>query len=420
MGEGKNPAGYPAEDIKVLHELAKKVAEAAALPEQEKKRQMWYKHNALQRVRPMILVFPEGSWKEICELMFPSLCKDQRAAKIEWELRKRLFYHEFLQDDSPIEAVVQSPIVHWDSGFGIWAKEEAPDEKSGAKRFIPVIAEESDIDKITNPQVYVDWEKTEADYAALKDALDGILPVAKGEPTVTWTVMLDTFATWRGIDQMYLDLYDRPAWVHEIMRRLTEANISRLKQLERMGILRLNNREGYVGSGGVAYTHELPQPDFDGTHVRLKDLYGFSTTQTFTNVSPAMHDEFALQYEIRFLELFGLNCYGCCEPLHHKMEYVKKIPRLRRVSISPWADLDAAARELEDKYIFSNKPNPEIIARNTWEPEEVRRDIRMRCEKTRGCVVEIIMKDTHTCRREPRRLREWVRIAREVAEEYGG
>jgi hypothetical protein len=33
-------------------------------------------------------------------------------------------------------------------------------------------------------------------------------------------------------------------------------------------------------------------------------------------------------------------------------------------------------------------------------------------------VVEMIMKDTHTVRHQPQRLWDWVRIAREVAEEW--
>jgi len=32
-------------------------------------------------------------------------------------------------------------------------------------------------------------------------------------------------------------------------------------------------------------------------------------------------------------------------------------------------------------------------------------------------VVEMIMKDTHTVRNDPRRMWDWVRIAKEVAEE---
>ena len=78
--------------------------------------------------------------------------------------------------------------------------------------------------------------------------------------------------------------------------------------------LTLNNENVYIGSGGFGFTDELPQPGFDG-RVRLKDLWGSASTQIFVDVSPAMHEEFALQYEARVLNRFGLVTYGCCEPL---------------------------------------------------------------------------------------------------------
>jgi hypothetical protein len=34
-------------------------------------------------------------------------------------------------------------------------------------------------------------------------------------------------------------------------------------------------------------------------------------------------------------------------------------------------------------------------------------------EITRGCVVEMALKDTHTCNNEPQRFDEWTRIAQE-------
>ena len=44
-----------ARDRHVLREAAKRVAEIAASPIQEERRQMWYRHNRLERVRPMVL-----------------------------------------------------------------------------------------------------------------------------------------------------------------------------------------------------------------------------------------------------------------------------------------------------------------------------------------------------------------------------
>jgi len=125
-----------------------------------------------------------------------------------------------------------------------------------------------------------------------------------------------------------------------------------------------------------------------------------------------------MRYEARILDNFGLNCYGCCEPLHMKIDYLRKIPRLRRISMSPWVDLDIAAEGIGDKFIFSSKPNPAIIIQEPFNEASVRRDIAERCEKARGCVLEIIMKDVHTAKNDISRLTRWTSIARETAEKY--
>ena len=188
--------------------------------------------------------------------------------------------------------------------------------------------------------------------------------------------------------------------------------------LEQQHALALNNRNHYTGSGGTGYTTQLPQEDFDGVHVRPRDMWGFATAQIFSEVSPAMHEEFALRHEMRVLAKCGLNAYGCCEPLHHKLGIVKKIPNIRRISISPWANVEKSAEELKDQYVYSWKPNPAIVAGERWDPDHVRRVIGEFLEKTRGCVVEMVMKDTHTCRNEPHRMWEWTQIARELAEDF--
>ena len=95
-------------------------------------------------------------------------------------------------------------------------------------------------------------------------------------------------------------------------------------------LLRLNNDETYHSSGGLGYTDELPQADFDGT-VRPCDMWASAEAQEMAQVSPAMHAEFILPYERRLLAPFGLNGYGCCEDLADKMDDVLTIPNLRRV-----------------------------------------------------------------------------------------
>ena len=133
-----------------------------------------------------------------------------------------------------------------------------------------------------------------------------------------------------------------------------------------------------------------------------------------------MHEEFSLQHEVRYLALFGLTCYGCCEPLTRKLEMIfRMVPRLRRVSISPWADVGCCAEQIGKKCILSWKPNPAILAGTRVNEAAIARELREGLAKARGCTVEIIMKDTHTVRSDPRRIPTWVRLARAAAEAAG-
>jgi hypothetical protein len=230
---------------------------------------------------------------------------------------------------------------------------------------------------------------------------------------------MDQFIQWRGIHQMFLDLIDRPKWVHEALERITIGHISSIEQMERLGVLWQGNGNTSLGSGGYAWTDQLPQPDFDGEQVRLKDLWARCATQIFTEgISPEMHDEFAIQYEKRILKRFGLSTYGCCEPLHNKMHIVRKIENLRRVSMSPWVDIEVAAAQVGKDYVYTHKPNPAVVSMNVWDPELARSELRDAFEKTRENVLEVNFQDLHTVRNEPYRLTEWTQIAMQLAEEY--
>lgn len=401
-------------DRQILLELAHSVAEIGNLPVQKERADLWTRHNDLHPVRPMVLIFPEGAWRE----MLPDSAlktTSPKARELEQNLRRRIYYHEHMPwDDNVIEPVVVCDTVIRDSGWGIEEKRTNPDQVTGAAHFEPVIQCEADIEKIRYPEINVDFDATERRYAELKDIFGDILKIEKRGHAFGGVCIMDLFATWRGLDQMFLDLVDRPEWVHRVMEKMWQCQTMRHEAMIASGTVTLNNRNHYTGSGGTGYTRQLPQLGFDGVHVRPKDLWGMATTQMFSEVSPAMHEEFALQYERRYLARFGLNCYGCCEPLHRKLDLVKTIPNLRRISISPWADVHKCAEQLGNRYIFSWKPNPAVLATETWNPDLIRRQIGDFLQVTRGCVVEIIMKDTHTCRHQPHRMWEWTRVAKEA------
>ena len=130
-----------------------------------------------------------------------------------------------------------------------------------------------------------------------------------------------------------------------------------------------------------------------------------------------MHWEFALKHDMRWLERFGLTYYGCCEPLDRKIDLMRKIPNLRKISISPWCDVERAIGQIGSEYVISYKPSPAVFAENEFQADKARADIRKVLEKVDGkCHIEFIMKDISTVRYEPQRLWEWAEIAAEEVE----
>lgn len=413
--------GFSDNDKKVIRELSKKIMEIASLPVQEKKREMWRKLNGLEDVRPMVWI-DEIPWGEFenSEEELHLRCTDKFARDVETEMRRLIYMWNHFRTDAVVDPFWYSPYAYNDSGFGLEIQSKKADSEIGfgSAQYLPLINNEADIEKIKMPVITPDWEKTERDYEMMCELTDGAIPLVKCGIRTMWVAPWDLLVMWLGVDQFFMMLIDHPEFLHKAISRLMDAFLSKLDQLEKHGLLSVSNGNHRVGSGGPGITDELPQKDYDGKHARPIDQWGMSTGQIFSEISPEMHDEFCLQYEMRWLERFGLNYYGCCEPLHNKIDILRKVPRLRRISMSPWADIAKGAEQIGRDYVISHKPNPAILAWDEWNPEQARNELRKALEKAKGCNVEIVMKDISTCRNDPRRISDWCKIAVETAEEF--
>jgi len=211
-----------------------------------------------------------------------------------------------------------------------------------------------------------------------------------------------------------------PGWLHDAMAFLTEGHKRLVQQYIDHNLLSLNNDDTYHSSGGNGYTEGLPAEGFDPDRVRPVDMWSSAEAQELAGVSPRMHAEFSLNYEKELLAPFGLNGYGCCEALDRKLDDVLTIQNIRRISIAPFSDVDVCARRLKDAAVYSWKPNPAHLV-GRFDENRIRDYIRHTVEVTQanGCVVEMVLKDTHTCEHRPERFDRWVAIAREVREEAG-
>ena len=401
------------QDRRTLRDLARRVAGIAALPVQAERRALWKQHNSLQPVRPMILLFPEGSWEELLPER-DLICEGEDARRVEWALRSRIYTHEHFQDDTVIE---KEWIVHkaiHNSGWGLEVKRIPSTEARGAWKFDPVIAEPSDLSKLRVPEITYDEQATMVELALAQDLFGDILDVKlKGIAHISYHLM-SQYTDWRGLEETMVDMYLRPQMLHDAMAFLEEGHHRVLAQYVDQNLLSLNNDSTYHNSGGNSYTDELPGPGFDPERVRPCDMWASAEAQQLALVGPRQHAEFSLQYEKRLLEPFGLNGYGCCEDLTLKLDDVFTIPNMRRISISPFADVDACAAKLGAGYIYSWKPHPAHLV-GGFDEQRIRSYIRHTIEaaQAHGCVLEMILKDTHTCEYHPERFDRWTQIARE-------
>lgn len=406
-------------DIAILRELAEKVATIADLPVQKEKKEMWRRLNDLEKVRPMIWI-NEIPWHEMNvddELTLQT--SDEFCRKLERELRQVIYQWEHMRGDMVIEAKIFCPLVIHDTGVGLSEQTDTVsvdgDNPIVSKHFIPQIQKEEDIQKIKMPEITYDAETTDYNYQFMQYIFSGILEVQKLGPRCRFAPW-DDLVRWWGVEEVLTDLILRPEMVHQAMDRIVKAELHRLEQYEKLNLLTLNNTNLRIGTGGYGYTRELPQNDYNSSQIRPIDLWGSSRAQIFSAVSPQMHEEFSINYEVQWLKRFGLNYYGCCEPLDNKIDILKKIPNLRKISISPWASIEEAAKKINRDYVISYKPNPAIFAADVWNPVKAREMLIDALNKSKGCNIEIIMKDISTVRNKPQRLWEWAEIALEVVE----
>jgi hypothetical protein len=288
-----------------------------------------------------------------------------------------------------------------------------------AQHFDAQISEMEDINKIQMPVVTYDAEETQRRYETLSEILDGVAPVRLTGVRHIWFTPWDFLIRLVDIQSIMMDLVMRPEFVNALVTRYVDAKMHELDQIESLGLLDAGALNVRVGSGAYGYTRDLPAENPAGDGLPCRQLWGCGNAQIFSEVSPDMHWEFSLRHELRWLERWGIVYYGCCEPLHNKIGILQRIPNLRKISVSPWFDIPKGLEDGAGEYVLSVKPNPAILATDSFHEDLARREIVEQLDQTDGCNVELIMKDISTVRNDPKRLDRWGEIAMEEVEKRG-
>jgi hypothetical protein len=415
-------------DLDVLRALGERKATAAASALNAERRALWLQHNGLGHARPLVLA-------EIAGVMDETVpdsalrCTDEWARTVERSLRAELYEHEVLKDDHVVEPwiacnwkVQATPYVEASETHVHVPKRE--DGKLGARRWDPPIGDLSrDFGKLRQREFSVDRAGTLEERERLEAVFKSLLP-ARIRGSFWWTFgMTWTAIDLIGLENLMLFMYDDPDGLHRLMRFLHDDHAEFASWLEREGLLTLNNESDYTGSGSRGHCRELPASSFAASGpsapsgpARMRDLWLLLESQETVGVGPEQFEQFIFPYQLDLATRFGRVYYGCCEPVHGRWNVLKRIPNLRSVSVSPWADEEKMAEALAGRCVYSRKPNPAQVSTGVFDEAAIRADISRTFAVARGCDIEIIMKDVHTLDGHPERLARWVQLAREESE----
>ncbi len=410
------PVEYNDEDVAIIRELAREFMEIANLPIQKETAELWERVNDLESARPVVW-HNELPWHEMNvndELTLRT--STPFVQRIEEELRRKIYLWRHMPGDMVLEPVFYSPMIIENSGMGIAITEETKasdaDNNIVSHKFIPQIVTIEDTEKITAPKVTLDKEATQATYEAYQDILGPVMPVEIKGVQGFWYAPVDDLVQLMGTNELLLNVVMEPELVHASMKKISEAYMAALDQYEALGCLGSNNLNYRMGSGAYGYSKELKRGTM--TNMKCCDMWGASASQFFTSVSPEMHDEFSIAYEKPWMERFGLSYYGCCERLDIKMDQLRQIKNLRKISCSPWSNTEHMAEVVGRDYVVSLKPSPACFAFDTFDEDAVRRDVEGKLKLLKNCNVEIIIKDVSTIRYDPQRLWRWIEIVSEL------
>ncbi len=405
-------------DLEILRPLAFAYAQAAQSARNDERRLLHRAVNDLRMIRPVVLIAEIPFHELDVDGSLTPRCADPVLREVENFLRRKLFQWKHFPADMILTPYFPVQKVMTSTGIGLAVEERtlASDAKNHivAHEYHDQLSTPADLEKLRLPVIGYDEAATRARFEKIANAVGDLLPVRITGHNA-YSGMWDVIANYRGVTPLLLDLAERPAFSHAVIRKFTDIELSIGEQMERLGLYEANPLDIHCTA---ALCSELPGPS-DGGPTRRSQIWGRGMAQIFASVSKAMHEEFDIAYMKEIFAPFGLTYYGCCEPLDRKMDIVEKLPHLRKVSVTPWADVDIAAEAIGKKYVLANKPNPAAVA-SVLDEEALRREISRTLAACRrnGCSCDIVLKDISSAGYRLENLVRWEQVVMELVRSW--
>ena len=405
----------------VLRELALQYLEVATSPEQARRRALWSRHNSLQKTTsPVLLCF--GMWNAWCQKDYSAdtlACEHPLLRQYEWFFKIRLLQWQ-MGDDDVFEPWItldasRDPRWGWNNPYGdaMSFVQQKSAMSGGASKHRAVLTDWKDMDKLEAAPHRIDEEATRRRLGIVQDALGDLIDIdVRRTPLYhVWRADLATnLAELRGMEQIMIDVYEEPEELHRLLAFMRDAVLANQQEAEDAGDYSLTSAENQ----GCSYAEDLEalKPNCPGK--KRKEIWGHMAAQEYTLISPEMHDEFLLQYQLPIIEKFGPIKYGCCEDLTRKIDLLRKIPNLRTIAVAPSADVGRCVEQIGRDYVIAWHPNPtDMVASQNADESRIRKIIREELGKLKGSCFHVLLKDIETVCGEPLRMKRWVEIVRE-------
>ncbi|MBP7343791.1 MAG: hypothetical protein KA982_03605, partial [Clostridia bacterium] len=212
-------------ELVLLREYAKKYAQLALSESNLKRPDQYRKLNSLEMVKPPILVFevPWGELEDQIELKLE--CETDLYRGIERAIKRTLYQFKNFEGDYAIHPYYKVKIRTKSTGIGLNVEEVKINSTTGtdisAHEYHDVLPDDDSLENITMPTMETDNEATQRALEAAHEVFDGIMDVGLGGYQLYFN-MWDELPRYHGVEKCLIDIYDRPEFMHKMMKRFTD------------------------------------------------------------------------------------------------------------------------------------------------------------------------------------------------------
>ena len=355
----------------ILTDLVQQACALWASPEQDRRRRLWADHfNGRTTEVPVSCAMFQGSQDLVWQQILPDetfVHKEGMARTLEVHLRHRLWRAEHIPDDTPLDptfALWGLPPLAPDELWGVPLAFESTGQPGGAYKPVPPLQDPADIAKLRAPSFRVDEMAVARQREQGHDLIGEALPVVARADALhngpfEWAVRL------RGMDNLLLDVYDRPEWLKELMAFLQAAIVRYHREREAAGLVH------------VPTERALHSPWDDcpaGEEGRLAAGWGYLHAQSAASYGPRTYAEFVQPFNVDIARLFGKVYYHGCEDLTQKVEIIRDLPNLREFHVSPWSQVAPIAEALPEHVSMEVHSHPTNVL-FLWGAKEMREEL---------------------------------------------